>query len=94
MEKKSIFGLTSLLGFLILVYSIFIETSWLEVTHHQLNLTPNPSKKIKIVLISDLHTKGLGKLEQKVILKTKEENPDIIPRGSIEVPSVLRGNFR
>jgi predicted MPP superfamily phosphohydrolase len=67
-----------LLGILFLIYCIFIETNWLEVTHHQIHLNLNPTKKIKIIQISDLHTKGLGFLERNVISKIQEEKPDII----------------
>lgn len=88
MKKKLIIALASISGSLILAYGIFIEPLWLEVTHHQININFKPSKKIKIIQITDLHTKGLGEIEQKVISKTKEEKPDIIfLTGDIATPN-------
>ena len=102
MNKKIKFMSASILGILFLTYSIFIEPLWLEITHHQLSLNINPTKKLKIIQITDLHTKGLGALEQKVISKTKEENPDIIfltgdiatPNGTVHGYEEVLKNFK
>lgn len=58
-------------------YSFWFEPSNLEVTHHELQFG-NGERLIKIAQLSDLHTTGLGKLEQKVIDKLAVERPDLI----------------
>lgn len=78
MKKKNVILLSTLIGGMTLGYAYFIETKWLEITRHQLNLKSNSNKKLKIIQISDLHTKGIGLIEEKVIDAVQSEKPDFI----------------
>lgn len=94
MKKKHILIILLLLGISLFSYSFFIEVNWIEVTHHQIRLSPLSSKHLKIVQISDLHTTGIHSLEQKVISITKEEKPDlIIITGDIATPGGTRAGY-
>lgn len=102
MHKKSKILITALLGILFFTYSIFIEPNWLEVTHHHVSLSQKPTKKIKIIQITDIHTKGLGDLEKEAIKQIKKENPDLIfitgdiatPVGTISGYEEVLKNFK
>ena len=78
MLRKNLVFILALLSVMTLGYTYFIESNWLEITRHQINLKTNSSKKIKIIQISDLHTKGIGTIEEKVIKTVQSEKPDII----------------
>ena len=59
--------------------AIYIEPQWLNVTQHNVELGSTAlGRSLKIAQISDLHTHGLGKLEQKVLKELAREQPDII----------------
>lgn len=93
LRKNLIFNFT-LLSLLILGYSYFIETNWLEITRHQINLKVNSNKKLKIVQISDLHTKGISTIEEKVIKTVQREKPDIIfLTGDIATPGGTNSGY-
>ena len=75
-------------------YSYFIETNWLEITRHQVNLNTHSNKKLKIVQISDLHTKGIGNIEEKVIKTLEHEKPDFIfLTGDIAIPGGTNSGY-
>lgn len=78
MKKKNIILFLTLIGGMTLGYAYFIETNWLEITRHQIYLKSNSNKKLKIIQISDLHTKGIGSIEKKMIEAVQNEKPDFI----------------
>ncbi|WP_412470827.1 metallophosphoesterase [Halobacteriovorax sp. RT-2-4] len=74
MNKKLAF---LLILFVIGLYSFYYCPSDLEISHY--NRKYNDGKTtLKIAHISDLHTKGLGTIEKKVISALQKEKPDII----------------
>lgn len=94
MKRKNLIFLFTLLSVLILGYSYFIETRWLEITRHQINLKVNSNKKLKIVQISDLHTNGISTIEEKVIKTVQSEKPDIIfLTGDIATPGGTNAGY-
>lgn len=72
-------------------YSCIFEPQNLEIKHFKRSYLSR-SQHLKIAHISDLHTKGLGVVEKKVIDSLNEEKPDFIfitgdiatPSGSVE----------
>ncbi len=78
MKRKNVILLLTLIGGMTLGYAYFIETKWLEITRHQINLKSNSNKKLKIIQISDLHTMGIGTIEEKMIEVVQSEKPDFI----------------
>lgn len=94
MKRKNLIFLIALLSVLILAYSYFIENNWLEITRHQINLKANSNKKLKIIQISDLHTKGIGTIEEKVIRAIQNEKPDFIfLTGDISTPGGTNSGY-
>lgn len=94
MLRKNLVFILALLSVMTLGYSYFIETNWLEVTRHQINLKANSNKKLKIIQISDLHTKGIGTIEEKVIKTVQSEKPDIIfLTGDIATPDGTKSGY-
>jgi uncharacterized protein len=58
------------------LYANQIEPYRIEVTRHQISA---PLKSpIKIAHLSDLHTEGVGKIEQKMLAILEAEQPDLI----------------
>ena len=88
----------------ILIYSFFFGPYHLESTYHEVTIGKN-GKSLLVAHITDLHTKGLGKIEQKLLDSLQSEKPDMIfitgdistPRGTIkgyeEVLSKLKAPF-
>ena len=94
MKRKNLIFLFTLLSVLILGYSYFIETSWLEITRHQINLKNSSNKRLKIIQISDLHTLGIGFIEKKMIEAVQSEKPDyIFLTGDIATPSGTNSGY-
>lgn len=62
---------------LILVYSILFEPTQLELTSHEVTIG-NSGKSIVLAHLTDLHTSGLGTVEQKMIDAITKVKPDII----------------
>ena len=66
--------------FIIILYSVFIELNWIEVKQQEIinnDLASILSDK-KIVLISDLHVRGIGYREKDMINKINDISPDIV----------------
>lgn len=64
----------------IVCYCLYWGNNCIDVTHHAMTtdkLTEGQSS-LKIVHLSDLHSKWFGKDQQRLIKVLKEENPDII----------------
>jgi uncharacterized protein len=73
----------------------FIEPRWIEVTHH--SLTAPVAQPLKIAHLTDLHSKGLGFRERRLLQLLDQEKPDLIvitgdtisSRGTYEQESYL-----
>ena len=78
MKRNIILILLTLFGLSLFIYGYFVEANWLEVTRHKITLSINPKTTIKIIQVSDLHTRGLKTLEKKVITQIQNEQPDFI----------------
>lgn len=73
--------------FSVLIVGIYHHTNTLEVTHHRIKISDG-KQKLKIAHITDLHSKGLRKLEQQLFEALKKEKPDIIViTGDLATPS-------
>lgn len=66
-----------LLPLLILAYSYIFEPINLEITNHEVTIGTS-GKSLIVAHLSDLHTKGLGSLELKVLESILFSRPDII----------------
>jgi uncharacterized protein len=74
------------------LYSFLFEPQWIEVTHHYIKAPIE--KNLKIVQISDLHTKGLGIVEEKMLKIIDEIGPDIIVlTGDISSPGSTASDY-
>lgn len=94
MKRKNVIIFLALLCILTFTYSYFIEPNWLEITHHQIRLNEISNKKLKIIQISDLHTRGIGTIEEKVIKVIQIENPDFIfLTGDIATPGGTNSGY-
>ena len=56
-------------------YAWLVEPYWLEVTRHSAVL---PGHTLRIVHLSDLHTRGLGRREERMVQLVERERPDLI----------------
>ena len=69
-------ALVLLLTVFVFVYASWIEPYWIEVTHHAV---PAPlNSPIKIAHLTDIHTSGLGRREQRMLEIVSAEAPDLI----------------
>lgn len=70
----------------LLGYAVFVEPHQLETTSHQVTIGSS-AKHLTIAHVTDLHTKGLGSVEIKMIATLKENKPDLIViTGDITTP--------
>jgi uncharacterized protein len=76
------------IGVCLLAYAWAVEPYWIEVTHHQVDAPL--SAPITVAHLTDLHTYGLGRREQKVLALLEREKPDLIV---ITGDSVIDGDF-
>jgi uncharacterized protein len=60
----------------VILDSVWIEPNWIEVTHSEIH--GSVTAPIKIAHLSDIHTKGLGRREQRMLEILEEEKPDLI----------------
>jgi predicted MPP superfamily phosphohydrolase len=75
-----------LVPFALFGYAVFIEPNQLDSTVHQVSLG-SQKRNLTIAHVTDLHTKGLGEIEQKLIAAIKEKKPDmIVITGDIATP--------
>lgn len=58
------------------IYAFWIESNWIEVTHHRIKAPL--AAPLKIAHLSDLHTYGIGRRERKMFRLLEAERPDII----------------
>lgn len=59
-------------------YALFIEPLRIEVTHHAIGTPPEGAQPIRIVQLSDLHLRSIGRLEQAVVREVAQLKPDIL----------------
>jgi predicted MPP superfamily phosphohydrolase len=74
--RKYLLIVAALTALAILVDAFFIEPYRIEVTHNSLNAAV--SAPIKIALLADIHTRGFGLREKKLVRLLDAENPDVI----------------
>src|SRR5437867_3294779 len=91
MEQKSL--LILLVGLfvfatVITVDAFWIEPDWIEVTHHQV-FAPLAAP-LKIAHLTDIHTRGLGRRERRMLALLESEQPDLI---AITGDTVSDGGF-
>ncbi|MGE3611762.1 MAG: metallophosphoesterase [Bacteriovoracaceae bacterium] len=66
---------------------VYLHTNTLTITYHNVTLRSG-NKKIRIAHVTDLHTKGLGRIEKQLLVALKTEKPDVIViTGDIATPT-------
>ena len=76
-KLKRYAGMTAVLVILAgSLYGFWIEPYALEVTHHRVNAPI--AGRLRIAHLTDLHTRGLGRLERKLLAALEAEKPDVI----------------
>jgi uncharacterized protein len=73
---RPVIAFVGLLLVLVGVDAFLIEPDWIEATHHR--VVAPLSSPLKIAHLSDLHTYGLGRREQRMLALLAEEQPDVI----------------
>lgn len=58
------------------LYAGFVEPRWIEVTRHR--LVANVRSPLRIAHLTDLHTHGLGAVEEETLRRLDAERPDVI----------------
>ncbi len=58
------------------IYGFWIEPYALEITHHLIRAPI--ATKLRIAHLTDLHSRGLGRLERKLLAALETEKPDLI----------------
>lgn len=73
-------GFIGMTGAAAAVYTRFVEPSWLEVTHHTIQLGPKEADPLRVLHLSDLHASSYVPLEfiAKVIQLGLAEKPRLI----------------
>lgn len=74
--SKTLLSAAVLSGLAVLIYSFGIEPYWIETTYH--TVPARIGRNLKIAHLSDLHTKGVGRIENKVFEILAAEKPDLI----------------
>lgn len=77
MKPDYIVGFILLATAYFIIHSFFIEPNNIQVPYEHLTVKSS-GKPIILVHLSDMHIKGWGELEEDVISKVKETNPDFI----------------
>lgn len=77
--RRLVFSL-ALIGFACFGYAYFIEPYWLEVRKIEIRSAkiPKGTQPIRIVHISDIHSDGFARLEEKLPNVIAEQKPDLI----------------
>lgn len=93
MFKKMISSFFVLLT-LIFVYGVYLHNNTLGITYHKISLGSG-EKRIRIAHITDLHSKGLRKLEGQLFQKLEQERPDLIViTGDLSRPSGTKEGYK
>jgi predicted MPP superfamily phosphohydrolase len=69
-------SVAALVGLVIFLDAFAIEPYRIDITHH--HIRANTGSPIKIAHLTDLHTYGVGRREQKVLDILESERPDLI----------------
>jgi hypothetical protein len=65
-----------LLGVLVALDALAVEPYWIEVTRH--HVSAPVATPLKIAHLTDLHTRGLGRREFRMLALLQREQPDVI----------------
>jgi uncharacterized protein len=58
------------------LYAALVEPYWIEVTHHQ--VAASVRSPVRIAAVADLHTRGYGWRERRLVALLERERPDLI----------------
>jgi uncharacterized protein len=58
------------------VHAFVIEPAWIEVTH--LKVVAPAARPIRIAHLTDLHSRGFGRVERRLVALLEREKPDLI----------------
>jgi len=75
-KGRIVFVLLVVVAVLCVIDAFFIEPRWIEVTHHA--VAGRVAQPLKIAHLTDLHTKGLGFRERRLLQLLDQEKPDLI----------------
>ncbi len=78
-SRVSVFLL--LLGAAVAIDALLIEPNWIEVTRHHIYVQAPAgalARPLKIAHLSDLHTRGMGRRERRLLALLEAEQPDLI----------------
>ena len=75
-RKGRLLAALAVLASMCAVDGFFLEPNWIEVTHH--SLSAPVAAPLKIAHLTDLHTKGLGFRERRLLELLWQEKPDLI----------------
>ncbi|HKF25083.1 MAG TPA: metallophosphoesterase, partial [Candidatus Acidoferrum sp.] len=75
-RKERLTAALAVLAALCAVDGLLLEPNWIEVTHH--SLSAHVAQPLKIAHLTDLHTKGLGFRERRLLKLLALEKPDLI----------------
>ena len=90
MSKKLVFFFIISLSFFTWIY---FHTNTIEVSTHKVQLD-HSGRKLKIAHITDLHTKGMGRLESQLIEILASQKPDLIViTGDLTTPSGIASGY-
>jgi uncharacterized protein len=73
---RRVLRLFAFLAIIALIYSLFIEPNWIQVTHW--TIAGNVSTPLKIAHLTDLHSPHLGFREKRLLELLDAEAPDLI----------------
>lgn len=91
MKKKLILIIGPML---LILLGVYLHTTALTVSHHSVTLA-HGGKKLKIAHVTDLHTKGIGRVEEQLFKSLDVEKPDIIIiTGDLATPSGTAAGYR
>ena len=78
----------------VILTAVYFHTTSLTVSHHTVTLSQG-GKTLKFAHVTDLHTKGMGRLEKKLVEVIETEKPDIIViTGDIATPAGTVAGYR
>jgi len=60
----------------LILYAWQVEPFWIEVSHHR--IVAGLKSPIRLMVLCDLHTRGFGRLEKRVLEDINSEHPDLI----------------
>jgi len=90
MPLKNSYAWVAICMLLASLYAIFIEPNWIEVSHVKLGEVGD-GKRVKVLLLSDMHLSDFGYRERRVLKLAEELQPDIVVLSGdiVEAPDEL-----